>query len=59
MNKSIDCMEQDPGIKQHDRETEAWKKIIGILQQENIIHKNKLAEMLKNHSENNETILNF
>jgi len=50
-------MEQDLGIRQLDRETEAWKKIIGILQQENIIHKNKLAEMLKNHSENNETIL--
>jgi hypothetical protein len=36
--------------KQYDRETEAWKKILGLLQQENIVQKNRLAEILKNNT---------
>jgi hypothetical protein len=34
-------------IKQLCRQTEAWKKILGFLEQENTAQKNKLAEMLK------------
>ncbi len=44
-------------LKQVGREAEAWKKILGFLQQENILQKNKLAEMLGNHHGKNGDLL--
>jgi Zn-finger nucleic acid-binding protein len=44
-------------LKQVSQETEAWKKILGFLQQENGLQKNKLAEMLGNHHGKNEDLL--
>jgi hypothetical protein len=43
--------------KQYDRETEGWKKILGLLQQENIVQKNKLAEILKNNTRHDGQLL--
>ncbi|HET9826411.1 MAG TPA: hypothetical protein VFP87_13820 [Chitinophagaceae bacterium] len=41
-------------------EREAWKKILGVLEQENIFQKNKLAEMLKAHEKDcNEKLLDI
>jgi hypothetical protein len=51
-------MEQnDLKLKQVGLEAEAWKKILGFLQQENILQKNKLAEMLGNHHGKNGDLL--
>ncbi len=44
-------------LKQVSREAEGWKKILGFLQQENILQKNKLAEMLGNHHGQNGDLL--
>ena len=44
-------------LKQVSREAEGWKKILGFLQQENILQKNKLAQMLGNHHEKNGDLL--
>jgi len=44
-------------LKQVSREAEGWKKILGFLQQENILQKNKLAEMLGNHHGRNGDLL--
>jgi hypothetical protein len=44
-------------LKQVSREVEGWKKILGFLEQENILQKNKLAEMLGNHHEKNGDLL--
>jgi hypothetical protein len=44
-------------LKQVSREAEGWKKILGFLQQENILQKNKLAEMLGNHHGKNGDLL--
>jgi hypothetical protein len=44
-------------LKQISQETEAWKKMLGFLQQDNILQKNKLAEMLGNHHAKNEDLL--
>jgi predicted RNA-binding protein with EMAP domain len=38
-------------LKQIEREAEHWKIILGFLQQENIVQKNKLAETLKEKKE--------
>jgi vacuolar-type H+-ATPase catalytic subunit A/Vma1 len=43
--------------KQVTPETEAWKKILGFLQQENILQKNKLVVMLGNNHEKDEVLL--
>ena len=43
--------------KQVSSETEAWKKILGFLQQENILQKNKLAGILGNNHEKDEVLL--
>jgi len=44
-------------LKSVSREAETWKKVLGFLQQENILQKNKLAEMLGNHNGRNGDLL--
>ena len=44
-------------IRQVSREAEAWKKILGFLQQENILQKNKLVVILKTDHKKDEDLL--